>query len=128
MRDQIRSSYDTGGVRDSSEPWKPTSLRALFERKTFPRSADLATQMSYIQGAKTLIDTGSLMNSIDFDIAGTDTHLVASIGAGLSYIQTHEEGGEIEGHTVPERKSQFITEPEAQHLERLLEDEFERDS
>jgi hypothetical protein len=140
MRFKIKISYDNKGFldprmkREGAEDWKPTTFIAKKKRKTYPKSTAgqktgkkglTQKQSRYLFVAPTLVDTGKLRDSItEEEELFSPMELNTFIGASEKYIETHEQGGKIDGHDVPPRPSQYITEPELVLIEKIFEKAF----
>jgi phage gpG-like protein len=97
-------------------------------RKTYPAGGGKVgkkgltqTQARYLFASPTLTDTGALKSSItEEEELFSPMEATSFVGASLEYIATHEEGGSYDGHEVPARPSQFITEDEDSFILRIF--------
>lgn len=107
MRSDVLDRFERQNTPDGT-PWKPLSLAAILLRARRHAPSGLKrrraqTLARFAAGAKALVDTGVLRNSIQVVQVGHDS---ATVGTRIEYAALHQFGGRIgRGHsvTVPAR-------------------------
>ncbi len=136
MRHKIKQSYENRGFLDPSSKregaieWEPTTIIARKKRKSYPKGSagqkkgkkGLTQQQSrYLFTSPTLVDTGAQKDSVtEEEELFSPMELNIYTGASKPSIETSEEGGQIDGHEVPARPSQYITEKEFSLMEKIF--------
>jgi phage gpG-like protein len=129
MKSQFELVFENRGATENErafgfEMFEPTTATALRGRQTYPSDGSIQERRNYEENADTLVDTGRLRDSIAIEEDNIKNEQIRFVGAGVQYIETHEDGGTItvdgESHDVPARPFQHMTEDEQQNVENLI--------
>lgn len=114
LAENIQDTFDFQGKRGGSPQWEPTSVIALRNRVNVPSEQEIQTG-----NFKTLIDTGTLQDSIEdsFD----ESTLTLEVGSDLHYAKGMQEGTSFKGHEVPARPFVFLTDDDSDEIDDILE-------
>lgn len=113
--------------RSGLDLWPPTAIAAKVHRKTYPVGVDKTTRERWLARARTLNDTGKLMESVA-KVGETYNEQEWSVEVGSldspDKVRLHHKGGSFKGKVVPMRRFLEINNVEKEMVTQFVEEQF----